>query len=113
MKRLSTKQQDNSVIISIDGDIEFDDAFQLSNTLQSNFVDEIHNIILNLKNCQYIDSMGLGALARTLTITKKNKKNFMLCNLSPDCKEIIMMTMLNKHMNIYNNVEDCIASVNA
>ena len=111
MRRLYTEKKDNSIIISIDGDIEFDDSFEIDNTIQTTFEEGFNNIILNLKDCHYIDSCGLGAIARNMQITKQKKKNFMLCNLTQDCKEIIMMTMLNKHMHIYNNIEECMERV--
>ncbi|OGI11627.1 MAG: hypothetical protein A2Y40_07530 [Candidatus Margulisbacteria bacterium GWF2_35_9] len=111
MIRLYTEKIDNNVIISIDGDIEFDDSIRIDNVIQNNFVNGSKNIILNLKNCEYIDNFGLGSLVKSLQLTKQNKRKFMLCNLSQDCKEIIMMTMLYKQIQIFNNVEDCISSV--
>ena len=75
MRRLYTEKKDNSIIISIDGDIEFDDSFEIDNTIQTTFEEGFNNIILNLKDCHYIDSCGRGHCKKHANY-KTEKKEF-------------------------------------
>ena len=112
MKRLITKDIDNATVISIDGDVEFEDSVKLTQTIENIYSDHSINIIMDMAKCNYIDSYGLGVFANTFKKIKKANGHFMLCNLTEDCKEIMMMTMLYKYMFIYKSVNDCVNFIN-
>jgi len=70
-----------------------------------------HNrLILDLKNVIFIDSTGFGALITIFKRAQENEKIFKICHVSPPAMELIKITKLDKVFDIYDELEDCLAS---
>ncbi len=110
MKKIGYEKKGNVVILSVEGDIEFDDSIQLNETFTNTIKKDGASIVLNLKDCNYIDSSGLGSLVEGLKSTQKANGDLRLCNLNDDFKEILMMTRIIKYFQIFDNVEDAVKS---
>jgi anti-sigma B factor antagonist len=110
MKKMTQEKKGDITIISIDGDIEFDDSIQVNETFSNTVANESSKIVLNLKECQYIDSSGLGALVEGLKSTQKANGDLRLANVNEDFQEILMMTRIIKYFQIFSSVEDAVKS---
>jgi anti-sigma B factor antagonist len=69
-----------------------------------------HNLVLNLKGVDYIDSTGLGALVMVATSLRKNQGNVKLVNLSRRTIELLIMTKLATVFEIFSDEQDAINS---
>jgi anti-sigma B factor antagonist len=112
VEKFVVEKKGNVVVMSIIGDIEFDDSI----TVNEKFVDVIKDsgskIVLNLKECAYVDSSGLGSLVEGLKGTQKEKGDLRLCNLSVDFKEVLMMTRTIKYFQVFESVDKAVESFN-
>ncbi|HEY2013583.1 MAG TPA: STAS domain-containing protein [Bryobacteraceae bacterium] len=68
------------------------------------------NIVLNLKDVDFIDSTGLGALVMVATNLRKNGGSIKLVNLSRRSVELLVMTKLATVFEIFNDEQDAISS---
>lgn len=110
MKRIASEKKGNIVVLNVEGDIEFDDSIQLNETFAAVIKKDGAQIVLNLKDCNYIDSSGLGALVEGLKATQKAGGDLRLTNLNEDFKEILMMTRIIKYFQIFDAVDDAVKS---
>lgn len=110
MKNVTTTKKGSVIILSIDGDIEFDDSIQLNETFNTIIKQDSSKIVLDLKGCNYIDSSGLGALVEGLKATQKANGDLRLCHLNEDFQEILMMTRIIKYFQVFDSLEDAIKS---
>lgn len=110
MKSLEHEIKGDVVLLTINGDVEFDDSIQLNETFQQLIKDKSAKIVIDLKECNYIDSSGLGALVEGLKSTQKAGGDLRLVNLNEDFKEILMMTRIIKYFQTFDSIEAAIAS---
>ena len=110
MKKVTSEKKGNLVVVTIEGDIEFDDSIQINELFNSIIKKDSAKIVLNLKDCNYIDSSGLGALVEGLKATQKASGDLRLCNLNPDFREILMMTRIIKYFQIFESLDDAVKS---
>ena len=68
------------------------------------------NIILNLKNCEFIDSTGLGTMVVCYTALQKQGGALKLENLSKRHIELLVLTKLTTIFEIFDNERDAINS---
>jgi len=68
------------------------------------------NLVLNLKNIDYIDSTGLGAVVMCATSMRKNQGNVRLLNLTKRNIELLIMTKLATVFEIFNDEQDAVNS---
>lgn len=68
-----------------------------------------HNqLILDLKNVNFIDSTGFGLLITIFKRARENEKTFKICRVSEPAMELIKITKLDKVFDIYNDFEECL-----
>ncbi len=68
------------------------------------------NLILDLKDIAFIDSTGFGALVTIFKRARENEKEFRLCNIEPSAMDLIRITKLDHVFDIYESLDECIAS---
>jgi anti-sigma B factor antagonist len=68
------------------------------------------NIILNLKDVDYIDSTGLGALVMSYTSLQRAGGKIKLLNLSRRGIELLVMTKLTTIFEVFNDEQNAINS---
>jgi anti-sigma B factor antagonist len=69
-------------------------------------------IILNLENVSYIDSVGLSTLVSTYTTTRREGGDMKLLNLTKRVHDLLQITRLSTVFEIYDSLEDAQRSFN-
>jgi anti-sigma B factor antagonist len=110
MKQLIKEKKGEVVVFKIEGDVEFDDSIQLNETFIQTIAEGSAKIVIDLGECNYIDSSGLGALVEGLKSTQKANGDLRLASLNEDFKEILMMTRIIKYFQIFDNTESAVSS---
>lgn len=112
MEKLNIKDSGKVTIVSVIGDIEFDDALEINESIKKIIEKGRINLIFNLKDCSYIDSSGLGALIEALKECQRNNGDLRLCHLNNDFKDVLTMTRTIKYFQIYHDEQNALASFN-
>jgi anti-sigma B factor antagonist len=68
------------------------------------------NVVLNLKDVDYIDSTGLGALVVCVTGLRRNGGNIKLENLNRRNVDLLVMTKLHTVFEVFNDEQDAVNS---
>jgi anti-sigma B factor antagonist len=68
------------------------------------------NVVLNLKEVDYIDSTGLGALVVCVTGLRRNSGNIKLENLSRRTVDLLVMTKLHTVFEVFDDEQDAVNS---
>jgi anti-sigma B factor antagonist len=108
---ITSREVDRIIILDLDGRLTAgpnsgelrERIVQLSNEGQQ-------NIILNLKNCEFIDSTGLGTMVVCYTALQKQGGALKLENLSKRHIELLVLTKLTTIFEIFDNERDAINS---
>ncbi len=71
---------------------------------------EANNVILDLKQVQFIDSSGLGSFLSILRLLHAQGGQLKLARISRPIKTMFELVAMNKIFDIYDQLEDAIAS---
>lgn len=69
-------------------------------------------LIINLEGIKFIDSSGFGVFLSLMKAANNNNGGLKICNLRSDVKELFQVLQLHNVFDIYDTVEECIASFN-
>lgn len=90
------KTKDNIWILTLKGRfISESDAYMLINQLDELIDNEEINFIFNLEGLEYINSSGLNALIHSLTVSRNNGGEVVLCKMPQKIKDLLIATKLN------------------
>ena len=67
-------------------------------------------LILNLEGIRFIDSSGFGVFLSIMKSAANNKGQFKICNIGNEVMELFKLLQLHNVFEIYNSVNECIAS---
>jgi anti-sigma B factor antagonist len=110
--KIEDRNENNFVIISIDGNIILEDTAKLKDTVEVFIEDEnLAGVIMNCENVQFVDSSGLGLIVSIYKTLLKRGRKFALSNLNERTKEIFILTKLDKIMTIADTDDDAIKTL--
>ena len=92
--------EDNKATIKIQGDIVSSVVNALKAELRNTLENEITDLILDLSQVTFVDSMGIGLLVATHNSLKKKNSVLGLMNVSEDIRKLLNMMRLDQHFNI-------------
>ncbi len=100
---ITVEKEANCSIVHVSGKIDATTSDDLEDSLMELLEQEEKNIILDLKDTNYISSAGLRVL---VVVTKQvyDSGHFCICNASDNVLEIIEMAGFNVFMNIYDDL---------
>lgn len=68
--------------------------------------DDIQHILINFEEVNFLNSSGLGILARILKEVRKNDKNLYLCSLIPQVTMIFQLTKMERAFKIFKDEQE-------
>lgn len=75
---------------------------------------EVRVLVLDFSETGFLDSAGLGALVSILkSVSQSKNKRLALASLSPHVRQIFELTKLYRLFEIYNNVDEAVAELDA
>jgi anti-sigma B factor antagonist len=102
----STRQVSGVTVIDITGRIELGEESAAIRDLVCDLLSQGHTqILLNLGEVHYIDSMGLGTLVSAFTSVRKQGGELKLLNLTNKVRDLMQITKLYTIFDIMNDEE--------
>lgn len=101
-----TKKEDHVVIKILSKKLDTNNAPELKSELVILGNDEVKTIILDVSNCNYVDSSGLSAILVANRLCEDSIGTFILCGLQPDVEHLIRISMLHTVLLITKNVDE-------
>jgi anti-anti-sigma factor len=82
-----------TAIVSINGPLRLSaDIHDINTLLQQLIVGGITRLVLDLTDCPYVDSAGLGTLLHTYGLLTERQGHFRLCGVNQRIEDLIVMT---------------------
>ncbi len=69
------------------------------------------NVIMNLEECDFIDSTGLGNLIRIYEQLRRKNGVFKMCNINEKIKVLLEMTTMDNLIKCYDSLDDALKSL--
>ena len=90
------RQQDQVALVDVSGHLTLFEVAALRDSIQSLVKAQRKNILLNLSGLQYLDSSGIGELARIYVAVVKNGGTLKVVGLTAKVEEVLKITHLSK-----------------
>ncbi|MDD5455725.1 MAG: STAS domain-containing protein [Candidatus Margulisbacteria bacterium] len=96
----------------VTGDIELDvdNNYVLTEIIEEELNRGNKNILLEMKNVNYVDSSGLGAIFDSYKQITEKSGAFKILNPTVDVKRVLDITKISKKINIFVNEEEALKS---
>ncbi len=107
---ITAKENNNIVILDIEGEIDLYNAPTLKDMIKKYMNEQKYNIIINLAKVSYIDSSGIGALISSLSNLKKYQGGLKITNVRGSVKKVFELTKLTNFFEIYEEEDEAINS---
>ncbi|MDH5716540.1 MAG: STAS domain-containing protein [Spirochaetia bacterium] len=91
-------------ILAVDGDVDLYNVSELKQSIYKIVDDEnINSLIIDMKNINYMDSSGIGALVAGQKKVKTKGGKFALLNVRDEVINILRLATLDQFFTIYEN----------
>jgi len=108
---IQRREREGILILDLTGRITVgEEATNLRETLREATAQGLKNVILNLRDVDYIDSTGLGALVVGFTSLRKAGGKLSLVNVSRRNIELLVYTKLATVFEIFNDEQETVNS---
>ncbi len=112
MVKIETLIEDETALITIDGDIDASSSIQLDESLAKNVNSNQKLVLIDCSKLVYISSAGLGVFMSYIEEFKASEQQFVLFGLSDKVKNVFEMLGLDQLMNIVSSKEEALKFVN-
>jgi anti-sigma B factor antagonist len=109
---ITNKRADGVIVVHLSGAIFFDEESTSLRVRVKYLLDKSPQIVLDLGNVTRIDSCGLGTLVALYASARRIGGDIKLANLGNHIREALQITRLVTVFEVFDNVEDAIASFN-
>lgn len=107
---INMAEKGNFQILSLKGKLDLANAADLKEKVKGLLEHQKTQIHLNMKDVDFINSSGLGALVSIMKEVRVTKGRLTLSNLAPYVNEIFEITQLSHVFEIYETIEEVMAS---
>jgi anti-sigma B factor antagonist len=109
--QINQREKEEIVILDVDGRLVVgEECSQIRERFQALAAAGRNRVILNMKDVDYIDSTGLGALVICFTTLKKAGGALKLLHLTKRNIELLVLTKLTTVFEIFNDEQDAVNS---
>ncbi|HOX29491.1 MAG TPA: STAS domain-containing protein [bacterium] len=95
-------EKDGVQIISVNGDLGYDCAREFTDVMMRSVENRNPQVHVDLKNCHFMSSTSLGALAAALMVAKSRGGNIVISGVNPEVKKLLEITTLDTILEVTN-----------
>jgi anti-sigma B factor antagonist len=108
---LETRDDGAVTIITVTGDLVIGDPETAFKKTVTRLLEEGRvNLLVDLSAVGFLDSSGLGALVRALTLSQKEGGHAKLLHAGPQIRKLLQMTKLDSVFEIHDDMEAAVSS---
>ncbi len=107
--RMNVTTRDNAIVLVVAGSVSMTDADRLQEKLVELAAERVAVIVLDLKEMNFICSVGLGAIIVGYLKCRHHAGQIRLVSPVPSVRELLETTRLTKLFDIYDSIEDALA----
>lgn len=108
---LTTREDGRVTVLTVRGDLVIGEAETAFKRAVTRLLEEGHvHLLIDLSGVGFLDSSGLGALVRALTISQKEGGQTKLLQPGPQVLKLLEMTKLDSVFEIHDKLEGAISS---
>lgn len=96
MGEISVEEKDNTVIVSISGEISMTTVNNIDNSCRKYINSNLKVLALNFKNVTFIDSFGISRIIKQSRIFSGNGTDFVLIDLNDNITQIFKIATFDK-----------------
>ena len=100
------KKQEGVYVVSCAGSIDSDTSNVLESKIGPVLNPSIKAIIFNMKELNYISSMGVGVIFRTRSFVEENNGKIIMVNLKPQIKKVFQLIKALPSEDIFESVQE-------
>lgn len=97
-------------VVSFQGQISNNNAFEISRKINGIFDSENYNIILNLSKLEYINSVGVAMLLTIIKTVDQHNGKIVIGGLNHFLENVIKLMELPKKVLIFHSVDEAVSS---
>ena len=99
-------QTQNVMVVSFEGQISNNNAFEISRKINAIFETENYNIILNLTKLEYINSVGVAMLLTIIKTVDQHNGKVVIGGLNHFLENVIKLMELPKKVLIFHSIDE-------
>lgn len=103
---LSTRQQDNHVVIAATGEIDLHTAPRLQQELSDQLQDDPKQLIVDMSGVEFCDSTGVNVLLATMRRANDEGGSFCLVGPQPAVRKVLGITGLDTVFAVRDSVDE-------
>lgn len=108
--KLEVSQEADSAVVKISGAASMSEANRLRETLEQLAAEQVRVIVLDMREMDFICSLGLGAIINGHLKSRHHQGQIKLVGPVPPVRELLETTRLTKLFGIYDTVEQALAA---
>ena len=109
--QLTTNDNGPVTILTVDGDLVIGESESLFKRTVTRLIEEGKvNLLVDLRGVGFLDSSGLGALVRAMTMSQKEGGQAKLLGAGPQVRKLLEMTKLDSVFENYTDMESAVSS---
>ena len=107
---IATQEYKRVAVMAVTGRVDSATAPELESKLRELVDSDKNQIVLDLKDVEYMSSAGLRAMVSTLKAVKRTNGDLRIASPSPRVEEVLRLAGLTSIFSIYSTQEEAIAS---
>ncbi len=105
--KISLDTQDKTLIVNFNGELDHHSAEETRKEIDRTYFEKrLKNIVLDLKNLNFMDSSGIGLIMGRYKNVSDNGGKLYIINVSSRVEKILKMSGILKIVEIYNDLND-------
>ncbi len=106
----NVEQRDEALVISLTGEIDYNQSHKLLETLNREVEKRPKHLIVDLGDVEYMDSSGLGTLVKVFQQVNGYKGKMSLAGMNDRVRNAFEITRLDQFFSIHDSVDDAIGT---
>lgn len=106
-------RKDNTLVLVLKGDVDFNSCRKLKETLERAVDDRLTPIVLNLAAVDHIDSMGLGTVTKMWKKSHELGLDLSLAGCNKNVEKMVHLINLDKRIKLYATSEEALGEAPA